>query len=83
MAKKPKFKPEITRVKLNPEQAVLACTCMAIGMQWTHRSWIAHSSYIDRAMCTWGRDSTNHKPCYTNPLTGYYGFAHTSGTASS
>lgn len=27
MKKKPKFNPEITRVKLNPEQAVLACTC--------------------------------------------------------
>lgn len=27
MPKKPKFKPEITRVKLNPEQAVLACAC--------------------------------------------------------
>jgi hypothetical protein len=27
MAKKPKFKPVITRVKLNPEQAVLTCTC--------------------------------------------------------
>jgi len=25
--KKPKFKPEITRVKLNPEQAVLSCAC--------------------------------------------------------
>ena len=27
MSRKPKFRPEITRVKLNPEQAVLACTC--------------------------------------------------------
>ncbi len=27
MNKKPRFNPEITRVKLNPEQAVLACTC--------------------------------------------------------
>lgn len=24
---KPKFKPEINRVKLNPEQAVLQCSC--------------------------------------------------------
>ncbi len=28
MARKPKFRPMITRVKLNPEQAVLACTCL-------------------------------------------------------
>ena len=27
MASKPKFNPKITRVKLNPEQAVLSCTC--------------------------------------------------------
>ena len=27
MAKKQKFKPVITRVKLNPEQAVLSCSC--------------------------------------------------------
>jgi hypothetical protein len=27
MTKKPKFKPQISRVKLNPEQAVLSCSC--------------------------------------------------------
>lgn len=27
MSRKPKFKPEIARVKLNPEQAVLSCGC--------------------------------------------------------
>ncbi len=27
MPKKPKFRPRITRIKLNPEQAVLACNC--------------------------------------------------------
>lgn len=27
MTRKPKFKPVITRVKLNPEQAVLECVC--------------------------------------------------------
>ncbi len=31
MSRKPKFKPQITRVKLNPEQAVLACTCYNTG----------------------------------------------------
>ena len=39
MSKRLKFRPEITRVKLNPEQAVLACTCIdaqryaAVGRQ--------------------------------------------------
>lgn len=27
MSRRPKFRPEITRVKLNPEQAVLSCQC--------------------------------------------------------
>ncbi len=31
MPKKPKFRPKITRIKLNPEQAVLACTCWMTG----------------------------------------------------
>ena len=36
MSRKPKFKPEITRVKLNPEQAVLTCDC-----------WSANEKYSD------------------------------------
>lgn len=42
MVKKPKFKPVITRVKLNPEQAVLTCTCMSRNTRWTggdHTMW--------------------------------------------
>lgn len=31
MSTKPKFRPEIRRIKLNPEQAVLTCTCYAHG----------------------------------------------------
>jgi hypothetical protein len=27
MSRKPKFRPEIRRIKLNPEQAVLVCDC--------------------------------------------------------
>ena len=33
MSRKPKFKPRITRVKLNPEQAVLSCDCYT-GHKW-------------------------------------------------
>lgn len=29
--RKPKFDPVITRVKLNPEQAVLSCDCWGVG----------------------------------------------------
>ncbi len=31
MSQKPKFKPVITRIKLNPEQAVLQCSCYDTG----------------------------------------------------
>ena len=32
MPRKPKFRPVITRVKLNPEQAVLTCSCHSRGI---------------------------------------------------
>ena len=31
MPQKTKFKPEITRINLDPEQAVLSCTCYSAG----------------------------------------------------
>ena len=31
MPRKAKFRPRITRIKLNPEQAVLACSCYDTG----------------------------------------------------
>jgi len=49
MSKKPKFKPTITRVKLNPEQAVLTCGCYSTGQHawggdkyWGHGTWVGH-----------------------------------------
>ena len=35
MGRKPKFRPVITRVKLNPEQAVLSCSCYSMGYNWS------------------------------------------------
>ena len=34
MGRKPKFRPVITRVKLNPEQAVLSCNCYSMGYNY-------------------------------------------------
>lgn len=34
MQKKSKFNPVITRIKLNPEQAVLACSCYTARRVW-------------------------------------------------
>ena len=31
MPRKPKFRPEVTMIKLNPEQAVLTCQCFDNG----------------------------------------------------
>lgn len=35
---KPKFNPIVTRIKLNPEQAVLACGCWNTGRSTTRTS---------------------------------------------
>ena len=48
MSRKPKFNPEITRVKLNPEQAVLTCTC------WTAPNNMLHAG---------GKARTNQTVC--------------------
>jgi len=37
--RKMKFRPEITRVKLNPEQAVLTCNCYAAGWRADGGAW--------------------------------------------
>lgn len=47
MEKKKKFKPVITRVKLNPEQAVLVCSCYDISMA-------AYEDYSDQEACIGG-----------------------------
>lgn len=38
MAKKMKFKPEVTRIRLNPEQAITICMCYNVGRSQTLRS---------------------------------------------
>ena len=57
MSKKPKFKPVITRVKLNPEQAVLACNCYSAGQRISAGN-LAHWAYA--TTCS-GRSSTAHQ----------------------
>lgn len=54
MAKKPKFRPEVTRIPLNPEQGVLACNCFE-GVQKN----LAQGGYQKAAAgigsaCDWG-----------------------------
>jgi hypothetical protein len=48
MGRKLKFKPTITRVKLNPEQAVLTCGCYTTGGRWSGR---ASAGYGETTQC--------------------------------
>jgi len=45
MQKKPKFNPEIARVKLNPEQAVLNCSCYDAMQQGINANMYGGSAY--------------------------------------
>ncbi|MBL7069050.1 MAG: hypothetical protein ISS34_04260 [Candidatus Omnitrophica bacterium] len=47
MPRKPKFRPRITRVKLNPEQAVLFCSCSTLG--WGNSS--TYDPWTKRPVC--------------------------------
>ncbi len=57
MGRKPKFKPKITRVKLNPEQAVLTCDCYQGGTKpiWLGSSrdtgWLRQTTPGPQAQC--------------------------------
>jgi len=46
MGRKPKFKPMITRIKLNPEQAVLSCNCYSNGNLVKIYSLPSHWSHL-------------------------------------
>jgi hypothetical protein len=50
MYKKEKFKPVITRVKLNPEQAVLQCPCWDVSRILTTAVYATHTNPT-AAMC--------------------------------
>lgn len=45
MSKKPKFNPEVNRIKLDPEQAVLTCNCYTNGDNY---NWGGNQNYIDQ-----------------------------------
>lgn len=62
MSRKPKFKPEITRVKLNPEQAVLACTCYN-NQRWTTSGGTQQSAGSNWACVSSGKGHTDPNWC--------------------
>ncbi|MEW6075263.1 MAG: hypothetical protein AB1530_03045 [Candidatus Omnitrophota bacterium] len=52
MPKKEKFKPVISRVKLNPEQAVLVCSCYNAGLEYTTNVGTRYTSACDAGLRT-------------------------------
>lgn len=84
MPRKPRFKPEIRRVKLNPEQAVLACACVTtnnrpsgVGGYWPP------GSVIGNACSTATRGSHPVHSCGgSGPGVGFNSIVSGSGTSS-
>jgi hypothetical protein len=65
MSNKPKFKPAVTRVKLNPEQAVLSCDCYDgsyTGPGNVGGGWYVCSMYAPKVngvdVCDWWNHNT-------------------------
>ena len=67
MPRKPKFKPEIRRIKLNPEQAVLACGCYWQGHKHTGTASMGPNSGA-HACGTSGR-AAGHTQCVPHACT--------------
>ncbi len=67
MSPKPKFKPEISRVELNPEQAVLTCDCYNHG-RVSHGPF-GRGTVGDQANCRWNLAKTSEHGLTFNPFT--------------
>ena len=81
MPRKPKFKPVITRVKLNPEQAVLSCNCYYFGVRWAG-AMLADPPLTGIGYCNAGSKITDSSyRCVA--LSGAFGAVATSGGATS
>lgn len=56
MGKKPEFKPKVTKIKLNPEQAVLSCDCYSDGNKYMGKTRIVRGSWRSGVVaCSSGR----------------------------
>lgn len=68
MPRKPKFRPRITRVKLNPEQAVLSCGCY-LGWRLQAKEFTTDQTH----------DADNHGAFCAGSKPGRCNFTHSSG----
>jgi hypothetical protein len=72
-----KFKPVVSCVELNPEQAVLSCNCYNTGVKWiwiyTGEIWNYETSVVYDGVPANGPDFTIHGCSSWNPKTPIYG----------
>ena len=76
MGRKPKFRPKITRVKLNPEQAVLTCNCFSRGVIGVLPKTFSDVSY--GTACEGERGRLGHIVGYDTGDPRFYGYTRTS-----
>ena len=81
MGRKPKFRPEIRRVKLNPEQAVLMCSCFDYKDRYTTGLVTGHYA-VSAHICLAGTRRLDLDIPTSNPIGAYYGSCHTYSTSS-
>ncbi len=65
MPRKPKFRPVITRVKLNPEQAVLSCNCFRDGQMFAAGAF-KDIQFASRFSCA-GKSGVVRTECVVGP----------------
>jgi hypothetical protein len=81
MVKKTKFKPVITRIKLNPEQAVLTCACYSVGRLFSASEANKGSAAGEIFYCYPGNRTGSEIPC-TGSLKGNVTGRTTSNTSA-
>jgi hypothetical protein len=75
MGRKPKFRPRITRVKLNPEQAVLLCNCYS----GTAAKFVGSTAGTHSGISSYVLTNVHCKPYPSKTLWGLY---HVSGAVT-
>lgn len=66
-----KFNPEVTKIKLNPEQAVLSCTCYASNVKWSGSARYSNPTAAVADMCIDKSELRGVKDCndgFTGPV---------------
>jgi hypothetical protein len=85
MSRKLKFKPKITQVKLNPEQAVLACVCYNQNYDYQNTTKAKYSTGESKTLCDyWGvpRNTTTGIVCTQSTSTPLSSFKYAGSTIS-